>query len=316
MNALTNLIFIILLVCSFYRPACSQGGHFKKIDALAFSEDGSLLLSGGHDGILILWDENGEKVKIIKPERSAYNRDIGDLFTKVVIFDDRNSFVAGALSHAYLGNIQTGEIKLIPLDHSIGPRGIDISSDGQYILCCNVYSDPGLELRRASGTQKGELVKTHNEKGASEVLSIKNIPDRFACSGQLNGIKIMDLSGKVYAHFPTLTGMEVTAVSDDGKYLVKGNVLYNTESVKKIKTLPIKGWVADVDFTSEGKIVTCHDKEVNVWDVSGKKLQTINHDRQVTQVAISPEGKLLVFGDEKGQLKMYTVSGKFIQDYK
>lgn len=300
----------------FQTSAYGQSGHFKKIDALAFSNDGSFLLSGGHDGILILWDENGEKNKIIQPERSAYNRDMADLITKVVIFDDGDSFVAGAMSHAYLGSVHTGEIKRISMNHSIGPRGVDVSSDSRYLLFSDMYSGPGLEIRQATGTQKGELVKPIAEKGASEVVFIRNLPERFACSGQLNGVKIMDLSGKVYAHFPALTGMEVMAVSHDGKYLVKGNSLYNIETEKRIAALPIEGWVADVNFTKEGKIVTCHGKEVNIWDAQGKKLQTIRHDQSVTQVAISPEGKLLVFGDEKGQIKMYTVSGQFIQNYK
>src|SRR4051812_22511068 len=66
----------------------SLRGHTKRVSGLAFSPDGSKLLSGGNDGKLLLWDLKGR-------QPTAFPDEHGEVLAVAIAPDGRTAASAG-----------------------------------------------------------------------------------------------------------------------------------------------------------------------------------------------------------------------------
>jgi tetratricopeptide (TPR) repeat protein len=91
---------ITILDLSTGKPIAVLQGHSQSVMSVAFSPDGSLLASGGLDGMVWLWD-----VSTFKPTAAF---EVGELTAGIVAFDPRGTWLAVAL--AFRDDIQLWDI--------------------------------------------------------------------------------------------------------------------------------------------------------------------------------------------------------------
>ncbi|MCB9081413.1 MAG: caspase family protein [Lewinellaceae bacterium] len=115
-----------------------------------------------------------------------------------------------------------------------------------------------------------------------------------------------------------------TAFSPDGKYILSGNgdmmigdcvaILWDRQG-REIQTF--KGHtsvITKVAFFPDGKRVLTGswDGTAKVWDLQGKVLQTFKNTDNISALAISPDGKLILVGDNDGA-RLWDLQGKVVR---
>jgi WD40 repeat protein len=125
-------------------------GHSNTVTALAFSPDGKLLASAGHDGRVILWDLKTKlPVQTWKPSRVAFN---------AVAFrpDGKKVAFAGRTGTVYVGDTSNGTL----VSEFPGPP---FSQDPDaYIILCLSYTPDGKAI--VVGREGGQLDFYNSEK--------------------------------------------------------------------------------------------------------------------------------------------------------
>ena len=122
---------------------------------------------------------------------------------------------------------------------------------------------------------------------AKRVLVSERLPLVFD-SGRHDGIKLWDATGKLHKDLgPTFKGMHFAAAAyrPDGKLLALGRgveadgnlFLIDPATGKKVRSLPAPGHqygITDMAFSPDGKVLaTCgRDTTIKLWDVPGNKL--------------------------------------------
>jgi WD40 repeat protein len=119
--------------------------------------------------------------------------------------------------------------------------------------------------------------------------------------------RLWELStGKQLRVFAGVSGKPLVtclALSDDSKWLVFDNQLFEAASGKKVHDLERWGWSDDVaTFSADGEyLVTARGAWIRLWNVgTGKEVRTIKSSQThiITAVALSRDGKLLVANDD------------------
>ena len=62
-------------------------GRLKPIQALAFSPDGSVLATGGKDGVILLWDVTGLRSEDVRPEKTLRTAELDGLWSDLASAD-------------------------------------------------------------------------------------------------------------------------------------------------------------------------------------------------------------------------------------
>ena len=190
-------------------------------------------------------------------------------------------------------------------------------------------------------------VATGREKWAfaghtAAVASVCFSPDGalLASGGWDNAIKLWDVdtAQEVRTIDEEVYGIKFVCFSPDGKLLASGDYdwrlaregkqpsgfvrLWDAETGREIRTLKGHGWRPTVGtFSPDGTLLatggqedrlskaTRRDGWIRLWDVrSGREVRTFKgHKDEVSSVAMSPDGKLLVSGGTDGTVRLWDV---------
>ena len=271
-------------------------GHTQYVKALAFSPDGSRLVSGSSDwegGEVMLWNTSDWKSawtrKITDPEPEVDGdaeaeqeesapapkpgfAPIGDL-----AFSPDGATIAAAAAATQADFVGFGELALLK------------TSDGT-----DVYTDEAVLSTLMQADSGGEL------------LSVAFSPDgkRLVAGGVSNLIKMWDLSGAAPTSPFKFGDAENSALKD------------------LADMTGFKGHANDVyrlAYSSDGKLVlsASGDNTVKVWRASdGKLLRTLKgHKDTVTGVAISLDGHYGASSSLDGTVRVWDLSGVSVEDF-
>ena len=260
-----------------------QVGHSESINAIAFSPNGRMIISGGRDLGIKIWE----------PDSGRINRTIrghkGEIFA-LAFSPDGKMFASGGKDGAlHLWQSETGELlKVLKQDQIV--TAIAFTQDGKYVA--------------VAGNKKE--IKIWNVSTGSILMKIEGVDTRFGSGKKGNG------------HWFEISSL---AFSPDGNLLASGSwdhsiKLWDPKSGELIKTF--KGhheWVTDVEFSLDGTRLfsSSYDKRIIVRDIrSGKIKRIFLQSGAVLCLALSKDGKTLISGSENGILKLTEVgSGKF-----
>ncbi len=288
-------------------------GHKNCVTTVAFSPDGSQIVSGSTDGTLILWDAKSGK-PIGEPLRRHTEQ-----VNSVAFGPDGSQFVSGYADATLILWYERGKpVGETMRGHTTGSvRSVAFSPDGSRIV---------------SGAEDKTLIlwDVQNCKSISEPLrghkdivrSVAFSPDGSRIiSGSLDGTLILwdAKSGKpigepMRGHTDGVTSV---AFSPDGSQIVSGSmdntlILWDTKRGKPIGK-PLKGHespVTSVAFSPDGSRIVSGswDKTLILWDAKsgkpiGKPLR--RHTDWVNVVAFSPDGSQIVSGSNDGTLILW-----------
>ena len=218
------------------------GSDSSNVIAAAFSPDGKMIVSGGRDGTIQLWDLQGNKLSPLSPKIKSDNPQIN----AVAFSPDEKSIVsADQDGNVRLWKLQGGKIlgspTLIGDRKCTNPRSVAISSNSQQIICNLVpdyfdYFESGFDNESSVtlwnwDSQENKwnplALKGGNSGFLSKVLFASFSPEgnTIVTGDQDGSIRLWNSKGKPIGQ-PLLgnrSNVESVAFSSDGKKIISGS---------------------------------------------------------------------------------------------
>lgn len=295
------------------------------INALAFSADGTFLVSGGEDHTVRVWStSDGAELACISEEGTYRPHAVKHL---ALGLDDTRAVVAyGSSGSAAIWDLKTGTLvkKLVELvdmgGHPLevdfaylravafGPAGIFLSRGPELTW----HFSPDGELRRAATaeeTDRGWAKRVALSRDGSQMAWVADDADTTI----LTSIFPSALS--------TATDVEVLAFSPKGRLLAAGDVsaltVWDTSSADPVHSFPGAGsWderpTSLALSPSEALIASGHARgEVRVWNLNGERLfeGALETKTNIISLAFAPDESALAAGTLDGHILRVTLAG-------
>jgi WD40 repeat protein len=280
------------------KPLCEVGTHAGGVASVHYSPDGKLLVSGGGDKMIRLWDTaTGKEHRTFKGSSS---------FTCAVRFSPDGKVLAtagyessGTANPIYRWDLDTGK-ELPPLaGHPSGVRRILFTPDGKQLISGGFDG-----LARVWDLATGKEVRCLKAHGGG-LYSLALSPDgqTLATAGR-DGVRLWDMGTGNEVVRPALNGLGALALafSPDGKVLATGGdsavQLWEVATGKEVTALRgYKGELSYLVFSRDGRTLFTgsYDKQVRVWEVrTGKLVRAIDaHSGWVWGIALAPDERTL-----------------------
>lgn len=257
-----------------------------QVNALTFSEDGKILVSGGYaNPIIQLWEiGTGKKVSRITLER-------GRKAVSSLTFSEDGKVLISLDSYGRIAHwdINTGE-KLSNFSDLIR---------GHYV---------------STLSEKGNLYTTNDSNGKIRISDATTDKQHANLLGHGDLLKSSDEK------------ISVLAFSSDEKVLASGGYdttvrLWSTESWTNLATLRgHESTVKTIAFSGDGKILASGDvdKIIKLWDIETRKEHTTlkGHSSEICALAFSPDGNTLASGSFDGTIRFWNPhTGKAISTF-
>ncbi len=285
-------------------------GHGRGVNSVAFSPDGSQIVSGSTDGTLKIWDvEPGCEIRTLPG---------ADHWITCVAFSPDGTMVA---SGSWYGAIQIWDVAggyeiRSTVGHLEAVNSITFSPDGRQIVSAS-HDNTVKVWDVASGNEAHSLVG-HKDS----VSSVAYGPDGMhIISGSSDStVKIWDAE----------TGDEISSISNndspvfsvtfspDGTHAVSAGwmslAIWDVVAESGIRTLQGDGdRVTSVRYSPDGKLLVAGDDDstLSIWDAaSGQRIRRLQgHEEGITSIAISPDGTLIATGSWDMTIKLWAVDG-------
>lgn len=281
--------------------------HAATIRDLAISEDGSRILTGGTDGMVLVADAGtGEELRRVIHATAV--RSAGFLSAnEIVVVQQSGQIARWDLSQSSA---------LVAFDHDSRQTDAVVSPSGDFVATA------GADGRiRVSWTGTGASVCSALPTG-QEATSVVFHPDgRTLLAGDHHGvIRAWDLAGAappgpVLDHAGSLTGAHYSAAGDR---VVTSSQDHTARLWQVSNGLPVgaplahDGPVSSCSFSSDGRYVVTSsaDQTARVWDaLSGAAVGApALHEAPVMMAAFRPGGDEYATGDQEGRVRIWRVN--------
>jgi predicted NACHT family NTPase len=279
-------------------------GHEHTVYSVAFSPDGQMIVSGGADNTLRLWDIQGNPIGQPFQDSSL---------VASVAFSPDGQMIASGSSAVRLWDIQGNPIGQPFIGHENGVNSVAFSPDGQMIVSGS--ADKTMRLWDIQGNPIGQPFMGHED----EVRSVAFSPDgqMIVSSWVDKTIRLWDIQGNPIGQ--AFQGHESyvwsAAFSPDGQMIVSGSA-DKTVRLWDIQGSPIgqpfmghEHEVLSVAFSPDGQMIVSgsDDKTVRLWDLQGNPIGQPfqGHEESIISVAFSPDGHKIVSGSHDGTVRLW-----------
>ena len=282
--------------------------HPDWVSCVAFSPDGTTVLTGCADGGARLWDSaTGEPIG--KPMRHS-NR------VKSVAFSpDGKTILTGCYDNtAQLWDAVALERVGRDLEHQATVWCVAFSPDGHSILTGSVDG-----TARLWDSEVAQPVGRLLDSGSYPSVVAFSIDSKTLVIGSRPGrIQRWEVASGRLLGQPVDYGNSAKALSPDGKTIVTADMdqvlrLSDTGTGQPIgEPMRHPDWVSSVQFSPDGRtvITACLDGEARLWDsATGRPVgEPMRHSERVTSVAISPDGKKALTGSVDKQARLWDIA--------
>jgi WD40 repeat protein len=312
------LTFLPAIAFSQGRPDIiwAKGGHSDSVNAVAYSPDGQLLVSGSSDRTIKLWRRDGTFIKTLAIPYDI-NHQLFDVLS-VAISPDSILIAAGVqettgggqfTSAVHIWRISDGQLVQSFTGYAIGGvtntgvTSVAFSPDGQYLASGS--KDQSVKVWRMSN---GTLVSSRSDH-TQQVNAVA-----FSPNGQWLASGSNDDTAKLYRTsdwglVQTFTGHtnDVLSVgfSRDSKRLATGSWdgtvrLWNLANASRPLSLMHGSNLFCVAFSPDGKLLAsgANDHGIKLWDPKrGVLVDTLlGHSAPVLTLAFTPDSQILASG--------------------
>ena len=292
-------------------PALTE--HKRSIEALAFTADGTTLVSASRDTTIRLWDIDTQNSRLMTEGHTEAIKALGFL-------EDGKTLASGSSDCTLrLWDTETRDQQLIPVKYRRSALDFAVSQDGKTVAIGSVSKS-----LRLWNTDIEDPIATFKTAHKGYINQVAFSPDnKILASGSLGGtIELWDVLNR--KRIATLRGhtdeIRVLAFSPDGKTVAtaaKGEaiiVLWDAFNIDSKTGLLMKDTTETgaVTFSPDGETLVSGDQNgvIYLWDATtGVQLSTFKGDAgSVTALAFSPDGKILANGSHDGAIRLWDPS--------
>lgn len=327
------------------RTLGGQGGHVDWVNSIAFSNEGTKLVSGGDDASVILWDlasdqpinlgkhqhraavafsQNGKRVAGVGGEFvKIWNAESRELIRTLTFDEGRISRLAfhpngkqviGIGTVLVIWDVETGEMLRPPLRREPYDNAVAFSPDG---LLFATGSDGGVVTVWETDTGNERHTFEDNFRIRDVAFSHDGTKIAAACDDHL--ARIWDVSnGRELLQFDG-HDLGVTSVDFDptDRYVVSSSYdhtvrIWDADTGKELRVLKGHQDVAwKARFSPDGQYVASgsRDNTIKIWDVDFDQATIVmaKHEGRVNYVSFDPAGEKLLSAGEEGKLWLWRV---------
>jgi len=317
-----------------------QKGHTSGISSIVFSPDGKLLLTGGYDGKVILWDiNNGKELKAwINEDNSLYSPIIVSISPdgKTIAFVSTNGSVItlfDIINNKEVIKIELDDEIFSIFDISFNPDGTIISvSAGDEIRFYDVKTGDKKNIAKDS-------IKENSDILFNTYMTISNKWNLLAIwDDRAESIKLLDFpneklvnylslySGQQYDEFMSnfysgaLTYVEFSFSLDEKILACWTSINYEItiwdtiegNLISKITDNDLLDKQILMSLAPDGKSIATavyNSNRANLRSTKNEKLLTLCLENIITAMAFSNDGSILAIGDISGKIALWDISG-------
>ncbi|KAF8157273.1 WD40-repeat-containing domain protein [Crassisporium funariophilum] len=261
------------------------------ISSVAFSSDGSRIVSGSIDRSVRVWDASTGEEKHVLNGHTLH-------VTSVAFSNDGSCIVSGSRDKSVrVWDASTGEEKHVLYGHTDGVNSVAFSSDGTCIVSGSI--DKSVRVWDASTGEEKHVLNGHRSRVRSVAFSSDG--SRIVSGSEDKSVRVSSV-----------------AFSSDGTCIVSGS---NDNSVRvwdastgeeKHVLNGHRSMITSVAFSNDGSRIVSgsRDKSVRVWDAStGEEKHVLyGHTDVVNSVAFSSDGSRIVSGSDDKSVRVWDAS--------
>ncbi len=241
-------------------------GHRKGLNSIAFSPDGSFVVTGSPDHTARIWDTTTGLEKFILAGHT-------NTVSSVAVTPDSSKVVTGSDDHtARIWNAKTGALIATLEGHELWVHDVAVSPNGRFIVTASED-----ETVRIWDTMTGKelAVARGHQGGVTRVIVSSDSSFFVTAAGHLTGQS--DTTARIW---DARTGVQLAVL--DG----------HNNGILSLALSPDNSFVV----TGSGDMEGSTDNSARVWDTKTGKLTHLlgGHESAVQTVAVSPNGKLIV----------------------
>lgn len=293
--------------------------------SLSISPDSQTLIAANHQTITTWNLQTGQVLQVFHPPKTVHRLRLSDNFLNgraVAISPDGKTAVSGGeFGHLSLWDLSAGQLnrQLSPPHREV--RDVQVSADGNTIVAL-LHGDDVLVKRwdLATGHEQILSIRDGDRDDLARHITIAVSPNgKTLVTGHADG------SAKVWN---AVTGQKLltlksernlgfakVAISPDGKTLVKGIShggleFWDLQTAAAMSILETKNnSVSGVAISADSQTVATFDNFGSVmalWDIqTGQQLWTLKPENWLNSIAISPNSRWLVGGDQMGRVTLW-----------
>lgn len=315
---------VFYLIDKYDKVRTRYKGHQLATEKLRFFDNGNLIVSGGYDGELIIWDREGRDLHNLK----AHKNKISDILVanddSFIISADDSGMIRKWSTNFYGSNFPETEYSF-SLNNLITPSSRHkvndiISLDEETVLTAN--SNGSIYKWKLYSRAP---IKEFKNKHKGHVLSIDKSSDGkyFITGGADKTLKLHDIQLKELKSTNLESPVNEVLFLNNTTYLGvtdNGVVSINQIEGHTIEIIAHSKEIFTINKSQNGQsfMVGSWDGTATLWDSQGILLNNFSHnetyDHKVTSVAIHPSGNYYLTGGNYGYVKIWDKNFKYIDE--
>lgn len=274
--------------------------HQSSITSMRLSGDGKIIATGGEDGIINFWRQDGSLISSFKAHKSSV--------TYLRLSADGQRIISRG--------ILDKSSKLWERDGSIihGIKNLensfeaDISADGQVIITYDLDTWGSWDSSNQSSWDSSDITSQRSAK--YEIL--EKVTNRK--------VKFWKRGGSLFNTITTVNQSESSiSMSYDGKIIasagVDGTIQVWNQNGSLLDTFPGKEKISIIKVSADGKtIISSNNKTVKTWRKNNLLNSILNsHGSIVSSVGISADSQKIISGSNDKTVKIWSKNGSLLQ---